>query len=51
MAMEQRFLLEAEGVRFHGKRVDLKTFEYRFPTVARKRAKKAVKTKSSRRKS
>lgn len=51
MAMEQRFLLEAEGVRFHGKRVDLKTFEYRFPTVARKTARKSVKTKSSRRKS
>jgi methylated-DNA-protein-cysteine methyltransferase related protein len=29
-AMEQRFRLEAEGVRFRGKRVDMKTFEYRF---------------------
>jgi hypothetical protein len=28
--MEQRFLLEAEGVRFKGRRVDLKGFEYRF---------------------
>lgn len=28
---EQRFLLEAEGVRFKGRRVDLKAFEYRFP--------------------
>jgi methylated-DNA-protein-cysteine methyltransferase-like protein len=29
-AMEQRFLLEAEGVRFKGRRVDLKEFEHRF---------------------
>ncbi len=28
--MEQRFLLELEGVRFKGKRVDLKEFEHRF---------------------
>jgi methylated-DNA-protein-cysteine methyltransferase-like protein len=30
-AMEQRFLLEAEGVRFKGRRVDLREFEHRFP--------------------
>ena len=30
LAMEQRFLLEAEGVRFKGRRVDLKQFEHRF---------------------
>lgn len=29
--MEQRFLLEVEGVRFRGKRVDLKTCEHVFP--------------------
>lgn len=29
-AMEQRFLLEAEGVRFHGRRVDLRQFEHHF---------------------
>src|ERR1700683_3280327 len=29
-AMEQRFLLEAEGVRFMGRRVDLREFEHRF---------------------
>jgi methylated-DNA-protein-cysteine methyltransferase related protein len=29
-AMEQRFLLEAEGVRFRGRRVDLREFEHRF---------------------
>lgn len=29
-AMEQRFLLEAEGVRFKGKRVDMKRFEHHF---------------------
>lgn len=29
-AMEQRFLLEAEGVRFKGRRVDLREYEHRF---------------------
>jgi methylated-DNA-protein-cysteine methyltransferase related protein len=29
-ALEQRFLLEAEGVRFRGRRVDLSAFEHRF---------------------
>lgn len=29
-ALEQRFLLEAEGVRFRGRRVDLQQFEHRF---------------------
>jgi methylated-DNA-protein-cysteine methyltransferase-like protein len=29
-AMEQRFLLESEGVRFKGRAVDLKQFEFRF---------------------
>ena len=39
-AMEQRFLLEAEGVRFKGRRVDMKAFEYRFATPGGKPAKK-----------
>jgi|SRR5271157_1339795 len=30
LAMEQRFLLEAEGVRFKGRLADLKAFEHRF---------------------
>jgi methylated-DNA-protein-cysteine methyltransferase related protein len=30
LGLEQRFLLEAEGVRFRGKKVDMKAFEYRF---------------------
>lgn len=45
LGMEQRFLLESEGVRFRGKRADLKTFEHRFgpagqkaPRPARKKA-------------
>jgi methylated-DNA-protein-cysteine methyltransferase related protein len=29
-ALEQRFLLEAEGVRFRGRRVDMQRFEHRF---------------------
>ncbi len=39
-AMEQRFLLESEGVRFNGRRVDLKQFEFRFGRAPRKAAKK-----------
>jgi methylated-DNA-protein-cysteine methyltransferase-like protein len=31
--LEQRFLLQAEGVRFKGKRVDLAAFEYRFANI------------------
>jgi methylated-DNA-protein-cysteine methyltransferase related protein len=30
-AIEQRLRLEAEGVRFRGKRVDIKGHEFRFP--------------------
>jgi methylated-DNA-protein-cysteine methyltransferase related protein len=30
-AIEQRLRLEAEGVRFRGKRVDMKGHEFRFP--------------------
>lgn len=30
-ALEQRLRLEAEGVRFRGKRVDMKRHEFRFP--------------------
>jgi len=29
-AMEQRFRLEAEGVRFRGKKVDMKVHEFKF---------------------
>ena len=36
LALEQRFLLEAEGVRFRGRRVDMKTFEHRFERVGGK---------------
>jgi methylated-DNA-protein-cysteine methyltransferase-like protein len=47
-ALEQRFLLEAEGVKFRGRRVDLAEFEHRFSRPARKQppaaaAKKRVK--------
>jgi methylated-DNA-protein-cysteine methyltransferase-like protein len=31
-AIEQRFRLEAEGVRFRGRRVDMKTHEFKFKT-------------------
>ena len=30
LGLEQRFWLESEGVRFHGKKADMKQFEYRF---------------------
>lgn len=35
-AMEQRFRLEAEGVRFRGKKVDMNAHEFRFPKSERK---------------
>lgn len=34
LAMEQRFLLEAEGVRFKGRRADMKALEHRFGRAA-----------------
>jgi methylated-DNA-protein-cysteine methyltransferase-like protein len=34
-ALEQRFLLESEGVRFLGKRVDMRSFEHRFGKTSR----------------
>ncbi len=34
-ALEQRFRLEAEGVRFHGKRVDMRNFEHKFGKTSR----------------
>ena len=34
-ALEQRFLLEAEGVRFKGRRVDMKRFEHHFERTGR----------------
>src|SRR5271166_1891340 len=36
--LEQRFLLEAEGVRFKGRRVDLAAFEHKFPSLRRSRS-------------
>lgn len=30
-ALEQRFRLESEGVRFRGRRVEMKTYEFKFP--------------------
>ena len=36
--LEQRFLLEAEGVRFRGRRVDLAAFEHKFQAPPRARS-------------
>ena len=38
-AFEQRFRLEAEGVTFPGRKVDMKLHEHKFPTVRKKRSK------------
>jgi len=35
-AMEQRFRLEAEGVRFRGRKVDMKVHEFKFGRVRKK---------------
>ena len=37
-ALEQRFLLQAEGVGFKGRRVDMQRFEHRFGQAGRKPA-------------
>src|SRR5271166_5240503 len=44
-ALEQRFLLEAEGVRFRGRKVDMPRFEHRFSRpAARKTTAKPAKS-------
>jgi methylated-DNA-protein-cysteine methyltransferase-like protein len=47
-AIEQRLRLEAEGVRFRGRRVDMKTHEFK-PSLPR-RNKSSPRTKSSKKK-
>lgn len=37
-AIEQRLRLEAEGVAFRGKRVDMKRHEFKFPGVKRRKS-------------
>ena len=49
-ALEQRFLLQSEGVRFKGRHVDLREFEHRFVTTERKYAKAVPKAKKMTRK-
>src|SRR5580704_16908710 len=44
--LEQRFLLEAEGVRFRGRKVDLAEYEHRFE---RKALKSGARTKAPKR--
>ena len=41
--LDQRFLLEAEGVRFKGRRVDMVLFEHQFPGKVRAGKRAAVK--------
>jgi methylated-DNA-protein-cysteine methyltransferase related protein len=36
-AIEQRFRLEAEGVRFRGRKVDMKAHEFKFASVRKRR--------------
>jgi len=36
-ALEQRFRLEAEGVRFRGRRVDMKAHEFKFARAGRRK--------------
>jgi methylated-DNA-protein-cysteine methyltransferase-like protein len=39
-AVEQRLRLESEGVRFRGKRVDMKNYEFKFAKSRKKKKKK-----------
>jgi methylated-DNA-protein-cysteine methyltransferase-like protein len=48
LALEQRFLLEAEGVRFTGRRVDLRQFEHRFARVRKNPPLRAISSPSGR---
>src|SRR5271165_1993539 len=41
-SMEQRFLLEAEGVRFCGRRVDLGEYEHRFAAAKRQTSRRST---------
>ncbi len=47
-ALEQRFLLEAEGVRFKGRRVDLREFEHQFARKGTSRSSGAGKSRRAR---
>jgi len=49
MALEQRFLLDAEGVRFHGRKVNMREFEHRFGRPGRKSSTDAGKQRLPRR--
>lgn len=44
-AIEQRLRLEAEGVTFRGRRVDMKRHEFKFPRLKSLKATKGVKKK------
>jgi methylated-DNA-protein-cysteine methyltransferase-like protein len=51
-ALEQRLRLESEGVKFHGRRVDMKNHEHQFArakTTVKKKKKQAVSRFSQRR--
>src|SRR5580693_3697083 len=51
-AIEQRLRLEAEGVAFRGRRVDMKRFEFRFARVkiaAKRKKKRPTRPKAGRR--
>jgi len=44
--LEQRFLLEAEGVRFRGRKVDMPAFQYQFSKKATNRQRAGARRKS-----
>jgi alkylated DNA nucleotide flippase Atl1 len=48
-AIEQRLRLEAEGVTFRGKRVNMRVHEFRFAHVKRRKKSPLKKTRKSRR--
>ena len=47
-AMEQRFRLQSEGVRFRGQRVDMKACEWKYPSKKGAAGTSAIKAKASR---
>jgi methylated-DNA-protein-cysteine methyltransferase-like protein len=45
-AVEQRLRLEAEGVAFHGRRVDMKRHEFKFPKLKPPRTRRSTKPRT-----
>ena len=48
LAIEQRLRLEAEGVTFRGRRINMRLHEFRFPTVRKKKSPRKARKRANR---